>query len=386
MTELLYFSSEDVSLPNGPGINEIQFILSAAQEYGDDVRFVIPEPSHALPEAFPHDRTVTIPKLNRRAPGTWLPHMRGMEETGLRLLEELKPDYVVFRMAFLPIAEARIARKAPVSFVKTATDGRFQSFYNSLQARVLLPLQRYTYGKVLDEVRAVDVVTEIHRVALEESYPVTKGRVHVFDNAADTEVFAPVDSDAVRRELGLDKYRHLVGYVGNFAHERGARELLDSWQHIQQHEDVGLVVVSGDGAGIDQLRSQAAALGIADRLHVLGPIPFSDVPKHIGMLDIGVSFRDDDGCSELKVRQYLACGVPVVASAQVNAFMEEADAGILVPREDPSAIGGAISDILAGRKCADRGAIRDYAVANLGYRAALSRRRKFWRQQSGLED
>lgn len=383
MTELLYMTSVDVSLPNGPGINEIQFILAASKEYGSDVRFVIPEPSRPLPEGFPHDRTVTLPRLHRRSPVSWLRHIRAKTRTGRQLLKELDPDYVVFRMSLLPIAEAQIAQRARAAFVKTAGDGRFPYFREKLLSRLLLPLQRAIYGHVLHSARAADVVSEITRDSLETVYPSMRGRVHVFDNAADTDVFRPTDRARMRRALALDRFRYLVGYVGNLADIRGGRELLDCWQHIEQRDEVGLVIVSGDQAGIDDLRAHASELGIADRLTVLGPVPFSEVAEHMGMLDIGMSFRDDDGCSELKVRQYLACGVPVIASAQVNAFMEEADVGRLVPRDDAQAIGRAASDILAGRACADRAAIRDYALAHLGYGATLTRRRAFWRDKAG---
>lgn len=381
MTELLYVTSVDVSLPNGPGINEIQFILAAAREYGSEVRFVIPEPSRALPDDFPHDRTVTLPRLYRRSPLSWLKHIRAKTRAGRNLVAELDPDYVVIRMSFLPLAEARIASRARSAFVKTAGDGRFVSFQQKFLSRMILPLQKRTYGTVLHAARAVDVVTDIHKDSLETLYPDLQGRVHVFDNVADTDVFHPTDPAAMRQKLGLNKYRYLIGYVGNFAHQRGGRELLDSWQHIEQREDVGLVVISGDGAGVDALRAQAETLGISDRLTVLGPVPFSQVAEHMGMLDIGVSFRDDDGCSELKVRQYLSCGLPVIASAQVNAFMEDADIGRLVPRDDAEAIGRAASDILAGRSCTNREAIRDYALAHLGFAAAIARRRAFWRDQ-----
>ena len=282
----------------------------------------------------------------------------------------------------LPLAEAIMARRARAAFVKTGGDGRFPYFREKLLWRIVLPVQRLIYGNVLRAVRAVDVCSEIDKNSMETVYPEIKGKVHVFDNVADTEVFRPTDSPRTRRRLGLEKHHYLIGYVGNLAHRRGGSELIDSWQHIEQRDDVGLVIVSGDGAGIDALRDRAADLGIDDRLTVLGPVPFSEVAEHMGMLDIGVSFRDDDGCSELKVRQYLSCGVPVIASARVNAFMKDAGIGVLVPRDDPRAIGKAASGILAGRACADKGVIREYALANLGFSDALSRRRAFWRCQS----
>ncbi len=46
-TQILYFSSVDVSLPNGPGVNEREFIEVLHKRFGDGVILVIPTPQVA---------------------------------------------------------------------------------------------------------------------------------------------------------------------------------------------------------------------------------------------------------------------------------------------------------------------------------------------------
>lgn len=382
MTELLYMTSVDVSQPNGPGVNELQFILAAAQEYGDDAHFVIPGPMRPLPDIFPLQQVTMLPKLQRRSPISWLRHFRTKMQVGCRLLEQLDPSYVVFRISILPVVELQIAKSARAAFIKTAGSGQFAYLKKSPLWQFILPLQRAIYARVLLTVRGADVVSKIHCESLESFYPAVRGRVQVFDNAVDTSIFRSIDRFEARKKLGLDKYRYLVGYIGNLADIRGGQELLDCWPYIEHCEHVGLVIISGDQVGIERLRAKATKLGILDRLTTLGPMSMIEIPIYMGLLDIGVSFRDDDGCSELKVRQYLSCGVPVVASAKVNSFIEDAGLGRLVSRDNPVVIGKAISDILQGRSCVCRDAIRDYALVHLGFSATLKQRRSFWRERA----
>ena len=383
MTEMLYFSSVDVSVPNGPGVNEVQFICAAAREYGLEAKFVIPVAAFPLPDNFPHEQTVFVRSLNRRSLTSWFKWMFSVGAAGHRLISECKPRYIVFRLTFLPLAEAWLAHKAKCAvFVKTVGDTRFTSFRRSAFTLWLVPLLRVSYGLVFRRANAADVVSDILRDELQNSYRSMTGRVRVFDNAADTILFQPISTPEIRETLGLTSFKHLVGYVGNLAHERGAVELIESWKYLLNREEVGLLVVSGDGKGIEELKSRAKKLGIGDRLIVRGPVPIFEVSKYMNALDVGVSFREDDGCAELKVRQYLACGVPVVASAKVNAFLDSAEVGMCVPRTQLEEIGLAISKMMVDEPYQNPTFLRRYAEKHLSYDASVADRREFWLEQS----
>jgi glycosyltransferase involved in cell wall biosynthesis len=379
---MLYVSGVDVSLPNGPGVNEIQFILAARKEFGRAARFVIPHPARPLPPGFPEDNVTRLPPLRRRSPVSWLRQQFARFSTIRMLTRQLAPAYVVLRTGAFPVAEALARRAMGNYYLKTAGSGEFIVFGQSWWGRLLKPLHATLIERLAAQSRGLDVVSETHRDSLERIVRGARGKVEVFDNAADTDLFRPRDTAELRHRLGLDGFRYLVGYVGNLAHERGGRELLRCWRHIAQRDDVALLIVSGDRAGVAELEQLADELGIRDRTFILGPIPVGDVAQYMSLLDVGVSFRDDDGCSELKVRQYLCCGVPVLVSARVNAFVDAAGIGITVPRDRPDLIGAAASAILDGSACADRAAVRHYAEAHLSYAATMRQRRRFWRQHA----
>ena len=67
-------------------------------------------------------------------------------------------------------------------------------------------------------------------------------------------------------------------------------------------------------------------LQVAERIRLEGYVPFEKIPQYVNSLDVGVSIsirEDRQVNSELKVRQYLACGKPVVISPGSNEFVLE---------------------------------------------------------------
>jgi len=206
----------------------------------------------------------------------------------------------------------------------------------------------------------------------------------VIDNAVDIRRFRPLDKQECRAELGLPQNDRIIGYVGNLAAERGGTELVRAVAHLAgQGSKVKGLIVSGDQSGIDALRRMAADLGVADQVLFRGPVQLDEVSKYISALDIAVSFRDDDGCSELKVRQYLSCGRPVVVSARINAFVVDEELGSLVDRADEVQIGLAMTKWLdeldangAETVIAER--LHAYAAGNLDFDAANRARLHAW--------
>lgn len=378
MIEMLYVTSVDVSVPNGPGVNELQFIQAASRVMGDKAHFILPNPARDLPENFPRDSVEFIPRFRRGHPISWLRHQNQKSRAIENAARLHTPRYVVLRTGILPIAELQTRKNMPPYFLKTAGNGNFEAFDRSALRRLSKPLQHVLFSRLLKHSAGVDVVTDIHLRLLEENYPVIAGRVTVFDNAVDTKTFSPKDVRSLKTRLGLDRFTYLIGYVGNLADIRGGTQLLQSWQHIDEKNETGLVVVSGDGRGKEELEALAREKGLDDRFFFLGPVQMGEVGDYINMLDIGVSFRDNDGSSELKVRQYLACGTPVLVSSKVNAFVDAADVGITAPRDNVAAIGRAASEILSGKRCADRSQIRAFTLKTLSFDAMIQLRRKYW--------
>jgi glycosyltransferase involved in cell wall biosynthesis len=101
----------------------------------------------------------------------------------------------------------------------------------------------------------------------------------------------------------------------------------------------------GHGPQAEPLARQATALGLTNRVELVGGLAPERVPAALQGFDVAVAPYDDpaqDYFSPLKVFEYLAAGLPVVASdvGQLRGLLD-ADgepAGLLVPPGDPAAL------------------------------------------------
>jgi glycosyltransferase involved in cell wall biosynthesis len=155
---------------------------------------------------------------------------------------------------------------------------------------------------------------------------------------------------------------------------------------LSKYPDLGVVII-GDGKELADMKERARVLEVADRCRFEGYVPFDRIPLYVNSLDVGVSisYRDDRRVnSELKVRQYLACGKPVVISPGSNEFVVEEDLGSVVQPNDIHAIATEIDRWLSlssdeRETFSQRSA--EYMRNNLSMEAAVSKRIELWSER-----
>jgi glycosyltransferase involved in cell wall biosynthesis len=167
--------------------------------------------------------------------------------------------------------------------------------------------------------------------------------------------YPDVDGEVTRRELrdlpggdAIDPDAPIVLYLGGLMAGRGLEQLVDA---------VGLVpsvqlVLLGSGVLEDSLLSRAAERGA--RVHLLAPVPPSEVEAYASSADLGVnaivgSSLNDSYALPNKLFHYMAAGLPVVASdfPHVRDIVEGARCGVMADTRRPEAIADAIRRILA---------------------------------------
>lgn len=200
-------------------------------------------------------------------------------------------------------------------------------------------------------------------------------KVTVVQDGVDTSVFRPLSSEerrSARRRFGLPQDAVLAVFVGVLAGYQGIDLLLDNAQRaFDLAPDLHLVVVGYPEQAFVQ---RAKDLGIADRVKFTGRVGFEDTPTLTAAADIAVTPKTSASEGNLKVYNYLACGLPVVAFDNPVNREILGDLGVYAPLGD----GEAFADLLA-RLANDRlrrarlgAAGRQHAVEHLSWRRAAS--------------
>ncbi|MEL6244563.1 MAG: glycosyltransferase [Pseudomonadota bacterium] len=103
-------------------------------------------------------------------------------------------------------------------------------------------------------------------------------------------------------------------YVGNLEHYQGIDLLMEALALALRQRQMHLVVIGGSSDDIARYKEKAAALGIGEVTHFLGPRPISALRAYLGTADIVVSPRLKGVNTPMKVYSYLDSGRPLLAT------------------------------------------------------------------------
>lgn len=193
-----------------------------------------------------------------------------------------------------------------------------------------------------DAVIAVSLGVRDHVVAS----GVAAARVSVVHNGVDVGAF----QRAAGSQPGRGDQEVVVGFAGSLKPWHGVDLLLRAFAEVPGRSRL---LVAGDGPMRTDLEALAASLHLTSRVRFTGAVPHAEMPGILAAMDIGVApYTAQDGFyfSPLKVAEYLAAGLPVVASDQGDLREIVGDAGLLVPPNDVAALAEALA-----RLCQDPG-------------------------------
>ena len=310
---------------------------------------IVADTGPGLPERETRDGSEVI-RVARHGPG--LPGLRFvLHELRLaRRLRHLRPTalHAHDSNALVPVAFA--ARRLGIPFVYDAHElwlGRPRRE----RSRLYFALSQAYYGLVerLLVPRAAATVTVSPPIAahLRERYRLRD--VALVPN------YPELAGELERRELrglpggeAIDPGAPVVLYLGGLMAGRGLEQLVDAVGLLPSTQ----LVLLGSGVLAEPLRRRAAAVGA--RLHVLEAVAPGEVEAYAASADVGVSPTIGSGLNNRhslpnKLFQYMAAGIPVVASdfPQVREIVEGARCGVVADMRWPPAIAAAIGAVIS---------------------------------------
>lgn len=187
-----------------------------------------------------------------------------------------------------------------------------------------------------------ELAAQIRRLAPERP-------TRVVPNGVDAEAFRGLPGRReARARFGLAPDAHLLGFVGSLRPWHGLEIAIEALGAIPSGE----LVVAGDGPVRGRLEELADERGVADRVRWLGRVHHERIPALLAALDVALlPYPAIDGFSfsPLKLYEYLAAGVPVVASdiGQVRSVLDGGRLGQLVAPGDPAALAQGVENTLS---------------------------------------
>ncbi len=209
--------------------------------------------------------------------------------------------------------------------------------------------------RVFSAATALIAVSEEIKTYLEEGYPGVGQRVHVIPNGVNPDRFPTTIKPSVSASPGT----FTVGFVGTLKPWHGLPILVEAFDRLhQQRSDTRLLIV-GDGPERESLVADLSARGLLNAAHFTGAVAPSEIPGLLASMTVAVApypAQTDFYFSPLKVYEYMAAALPVVASdiGQLKSLIEDEANGLLVPPGDPVALATALDRLRQDSNLATR--------------------------------
>jgi glycosyltransferase involved in cell wall biosynthesis len=320
------------------------FTSSAFGEYARFARVPRREERHGI--AVHHPRYFLLPKVGMTSAASFL--YRGALAACRALGLDKSTIDVIDAHYFYPdgVAAARLARALGVPFVVTARG-------SDLNLLPQFPAVRRQIVWAAEQAEALITVSDALRGRLLE-LGVDERKAAVLRNGVDLELFRPLEREAARKKFGATGFT--IVSVGNLVPLKGHDLTILAMASLPDCR----LLIAGGGPLRDALQQRAVALGVADRVHLLGEVPHGELAQLYSAADAFVLMSEREGWANVLLES-MACGTPALATrVGGNAeIITRPEAGALLPERSSAALIEAIKTLR--QRSIDRAAVRGHA-------------------------
>ena len=344
MTQIAYVSA-DLGVPifgrKGCSIHA-QEVLTAMLRQGLEVDLFSTSIEGTPPAGLKQLRLHSLPRPPKGDPAQREQAALSGNDLLYQKLEECTPFNLVYeRYSLWNYAAMEFARDCGVPGVMEVNAPLIEE---QAQYRVLVDRA----GAELTANRAFSAATALLAVSDEvaawlESFPVARGKIHVVPNGVRPERFPDKLTPAQPAPEGV----FTLGFVGTLKAWHGLSALVEAFARLHRHCPQSRLLIVGDGPEREKTVADLQARDLSDAVVFTGAVAPEEVPGLVASMDVAVApypALDHFYFSPLKVYEYMAAGVPVVASGigQLRELIQPEINGILVPPGDAAALAEAL--------------------------------------------
>ena len=172
-------------------------------------------------------------------------------------------------------------------------------------------------------------------------------KINVVPNGVNLQGFSGVERDyEFRRKYAMDNEKMIL-FIGRLVYEKGVQHLIAAMPKVLAGYHDAKLVIAGKGGMLDELRAQAAALGLGDKVYFAGYVNGKDVPKLYKCADVTVfpSTYEPFGIVALEA---MLGETPVVVSdiGGLNEIVQHKENGMKCYAGNPNSIADSILELL----------------------------------------
>ena len=267
-----------------------------------------------------------------------------------RRFEGEPPDFIYERASLYTVAGVCLAREleVPLLVELNAPLALEQSTYRAPRlGELAAEAERWTL-RGADAVLVVSAALRDHAASL----GVVPERIHVVPNGVDAALFRPGPPDPelrARWELGNGP---ILGFVGGLRPWHGVDALPRLLDRLARRYPELRLVIAGEGPRRSELERELRERGLMRSVRFTGSVPHEEVAGLIRQFDVALApypaLQHPFYFSPLKLFEYMACGVPVVAAdvGQIGEVVRQGETGLLYPPDDLDALTAACDRLL----------------------------------------
>jgi glycosyltransferase involved in cell wall biosynthesis len=335
-----YLDASDTAL------NHVRQFVDAARALGHDVGVHAMNLAPSAEERAEGQGWMQARRALQRRLGRWLHEPKELAwnvryvQRELAVLADARPDVLLVRDDVLNASCVPVARRLGLPLVLEV---------NAPVAELELYRDDYWHvpwvgprmeGWKLRRAQMVTVVSSALRDHLAAQHGLGADRFAVVPNGADVGRFRP----DVPRDPALDAAGGpVVGFVGSFDRWHGTDLLAHMMLEVARLRPAVRFVLVGDGPGLPAVREAVAPLD--GRVLFTGKVPHDRVPGLVAAFDAGVAPDSGFYMSPLKVIEWMAAGIAVVAPAH-DPLREVIDDGVHGLLFEPGCPDGFVASVL----------------------------------------
>ena len=236
-----------------------------------------------------------------------------------------------------------------VSTIHATESGRNSGIHDDVQRYINDTEWLLTY-----ESTEVIVNSNYMKCELQRLFGLPFEKINVIPNGINLNNFSGIDKDYdFRRKYAMDNEK-IILYIGRLVHEKGIQHLISAMPKIINGYNDTKLIIGGKGGMYDELKEQAKALGIEDKVYFTGYLSSKEVQKMYKCADIAVFPSTYEPFGIVALEAMLA-GVPTVVSdiGGLNEIVEHGVNGMKSYAGNCNSIADSVLNLLYNHQLCD---------------------------------